>query len=109
MNQLFLAVVALAIVLQLETVAGAPTILCNKLEAVAANNRYLVLLYNEGAAMQITEIVNEYQSSLEMSGSGNGVGNAQSVIRSQLTYSQKQLSGTLSGAAISLVNLYAYM
>ena len=111
MNQSFLAVVVLAIILQ--TVAGAPTILCNKLGVVAANNRYFVLLkdnYTEEDAKQIIEIVNEYQSSLEMSGSGNDV-DSQSVIRSQLTYSQnyEQLSGTLSAEAILLVNLHAYV
>lgn len=106
MNQLFLAVVAVEIILQ--TVAGAPIISCNKLEAVATNNRYLVLLkdtYSEEDAKQIIKIVDEYQSSLEENGSGNDVDN-QSVISSQLTYHSQnyaQLSGTLSPEAVLLV------
>ena len=91
MTQLFLAVVALAIILQ--TVAGAPAILCDKLEAVDPTNRYFVLLqddHTEEDAEQIIEVVNEHQSSLEVNGSGY---DDQSVIQSQLIYLQndKQL------------------
>ena len=106
MNQI-LAVVIVASILQAVVAAPATNIPCRKLEAVDANNRYLILLqdnYSEEDAEQIQKVVNEYQSSLEINGSEHDA--KQAVIRSQLTYSQNILSGTLSEEAILLVSLY---
>ena len=113
MNQI-IAVVIVASILQAVIAAPVTNIPCNKLEAMDANNRYLVLLqddYTDKDAEQIQEVINEYQSSLERNGSKHDVIDSQSVIRSQLTYlpNGKQLSGTLSEEAILLVSLYCIM
>lgn len=105
MNRVLLTAAVLAI--SLGTILGAPVLHCSKLEDIDSNNRYLVLLENDHTkedAERIIEAVSEYEYSQETSGSGSSA--EEPSIRSQLNYLPcvRQLQGTLSVQAISLVN-----
>lgn len=109
MNQLFLTVLVLPIILKV--VAGGAVVPCDKLKdsKFSANNIYLVVLkdnHTEEDANRIIEAVNKYQSSLEE----NGTEDTQPQIRSQLTYLRhvNQLIGPLSVEAVLLVCTYIY-
>ena len=105
MNQLFLTVAVLAIILQ--AIAGAPINSCSKLQGVSSDNRYVVFLEDHHTiedAKKIIDIVKDYQSSLETSASGFSGDSL--PITSQLDYltDVHQLQGTLSQEAILLVH-----
>ena len=107
MNQLFLVVLALLIILQ--SVVGAPVVPCRKLKdsKLSPNNIYFVALkenHTEEDANGIADTVNKYHSSLEK----NGTEDTQSQIKSQLIYLKyvRLLTGSLTEEAILLVCTY---